>query len=100
MNSIREQHRLIHWSEDDARGSTSGSECGVARDPGISRPSAERAGAIKILRDKYIMRALAAITRNLSAPDLPESERDRLLSRKAAFNRLKQTPLTSRSDQD
>jgi DNA primase len=62
--------------------------------------SAERAGAIKILRDKYIMRALAAITRNLSAPDLPESERDRLLSRKAAFNRLKQTPLTSRSDQD
>ncbi|MGO8698572.1 MAG: DNA primase [Limisphaerales bacterium] len=62
--------------------------------------SAERDGAIKILRDKSIMRELASITRNLSAPDLPEAEQSRLLSRKAALNRLKRTPLTARSDQD
>jgi DNA primase len=62
--------------------------------------SSERDGAIKILRDKSIMRELASITRNLSAPDLPEADQVRLLSRKAALHRLKKSPLTARSDQD
>jgi len=61
--------------------------------------SAERAGAIKIIRDKSIMRELAAITRNLSAPGLSEAEQTLLLSRKAALHRLKKAPLTARSDQ-
>jgi DNA primase len=62
--------------------------------------STERDGAIKILRDKHIMRELAALSRSLAAPELSEEEQSRLLARKTHLHRLKNAPLTARSDQD
>jgi DNA primase len=60
---------------------------------------AERDGAIKILRDKYIVRQLAALSQSLAAPDLSEAEQKEIEARKIHLRHLKKAPLTARSDQ-
>jgi hypothetical protein len=61
--------------------------------------TAQRDGAIKVLRDRYIARELAAISQRLAAPDLPEAENRELLERQSHLRRLKKEPLAARSDQ-
>jgi len=60
---------------------------------------ARRDGAIKILRDKYIDRRMAALNRQLAAPDLSESAQTDVLSETQRLRQLKKQPLTARSDQ-
>jgi hypothetical protein len=66
---------------------------------GVLKGSPTREGVIKILRDKHIERQLAAISRRLAAPDLDEAAQSELLTQAQHLHRLKQTPLSARSDQ-
>lgn len=58
-----------------------------------------RDGAIKIIRDKYIERQLAALTLRLNATDLAEDEQRAVLSAIEQFRQLKKQPLTEKMQQ-
>jgi len=60
---------------------------------------AGRDGAIKILRDKHIERRLAALNRQLAAPDLPEAAQAEVLAETQHLRHLKKQPLSPKSDQ-
>jgi DNA primase len=59
----------------------------------------ERAGAIKIFRDKHIERRLAAIGRQLASPALSDDENRALVEEQNHLRRLKKQPLAVKSDQ-
>jgi DNA primase len=59
----------------------------------ILKGSPTRAGAIKILRDKYIDRQLAALNQGLSAAALGETEQRQILQQLETLRRLKRQPL-------
>jgi len=60
---------------------------------------AGRDGAIKILRDKHIERRLAALNRQLAAPDLPEAAQAEVLAETQHLRHLKKQPLSPKRDQ-
>jgi DNA primase len=60
----------------------------------------ERDGAIKIFRDKYISRQLAAISRQLATPGYSEAAGRDLLKQQEHFRQLKKNPLAARGGQD
>jgi len=54
---------------------------------------------VKILRDKYIERQLAALNQRLLDPDLKEEEQRQLLTHKERLRHLKKQPLAAKSDE-
>jgi DNA primase len=99
LQSASDWHGLAAWLSQHGNPQWVSSITDIMADEKELLLEANLKGCVKTLRDNSIKRELAAITRSLSVTDLPEPERDRLLSRKAALNRLKRTPLTARSDQ-
>jgi DNA primase len=55
-----------------------------------------RDSTIKILRDKYIERQLAALNQRLNAPDLKEDEQRRVLAQMDHLRQLKKQPLAAK----
>jgi hypothetical protein len=58
-----------------------------------------RDGTLKILRDKYIERQLAALNQRLNAPDLKEDEQRRILTQMESLRQLKKQPLAAKPEQ-
>jgi DNA primase len=55
-----------------------------------------RDSTLKILRDKYIERQLAALNQRLNAPDLKEDEQRRVLTQMQSLRQLKKQPLAAK----
>ena len=55
-----------------------------------------RDSTIKILRDKYIERQLAALNLRLNAPELPEEEQKQILAQMDHLRQLKKQPLAAK----
>ena len=60
---------------------------------------ADRDSTIKILRDKYIERQLAALNQRLIAPDLKEDEQRRVLTQMEGLRQLKKQPLAAKTEE-
>jgi DNA primase len=58
-----------------------------------------RDSTLKILRDKYIERQLAALNQRLNAPDLKEDEQRRILTQMERLRQLKKQPLAAKPDE-
>jgi hypothetical protein len=65
----------------------------------LLKGSPTRDGMLKILRDEFIKQRLASISQRLGAADLPEAQQQELMSEKQHLLRLKNSPLTPKSDQ-
>jgi DNA primase len=61
--------------------------------------AATREGMVKILRDNYIKQRLAFVSQRLGAADLPETVQQELMAEKQHLTRIKNAPLTPKSDQ-
>ena len=66
---------------------------------GVLKGSPTREGMVKILRDEFIRQRLASISQRLGMADLPEASQQELVAEKQHLLRLKNAPLTPKSDQ-
>jgi DNA primase len=67
---------------------------------GVLKGSQTRDGMVKILRDEFIRQRLASISQRLCVADLPEASQQELIAEKQHLLRLKNAPLTPKSDQE
>jgi len=64
----------------------------------VLKGSPTREGAVKIIRDRFIDRQLAAANQRLTDPALPESEQGALIAQTQNLRKLKKHPLAAKSD--
>jgi hypothetical protein len=67
---------------------------------GVLKGSPSREGIVKILRDEYIRQCLASLSQRLGVVNLPESAQQELVAEQSRLRRLKNSPLTPRSDNE
>ena len=70
----------------------------IASPEAVLKGAPNRDGAVKILRDRFIDRRLAAISQRLSTPGLSESEQTALLHESQDLRQQKKQPLAAKGD--
>jgi DNA primase len=70
----------------------------MAEPEAVLKGSPTRGGAVKILRDKFIDRQLAAANQRLVIPDLSESEQTSLVQQTQNLRQMKRQPLAAKAE--